>query len=322
MHGSLSVSLEGAGAFGDFARAWRSRMGEGFALAPFDRGTLAGFGARSRGFRLRDTMFNRFENAAALRTDGRSVGSQDHVRLWIVDRGSWRFGLPGGTEHTVPAGRLLMQTGRLTHFAASPGSAVRILVLPAAEIRHGPDRAASGPGDTPEARLLTAHAATVGRMLDDLGPAGLDAARDTLAELARAVVRGGADDREPRLSPALAQAARDLADRRLTDPALTPTVIAGELNVSVRTLQRAFAGEEHSLSAYIRERRLEGARRALLATGRRASVADVAARWQFADGGHFARLFRRRYGQTPTEYARATAVDPVPVTVPGAPSGR
>jgi AraC-like DNA-binding protein len=75
------------------------------------------------------------------------------------------------------------------------------------------------------------------------------------------------------------------------------------------------------LSAYIRERRLDGARRALLATGRRTSVADIAARWQFADGGHFARLFRHRYGQTPTEYARA-AEAPAPVTAPAAPSGR
>ena len=235
------------------------------------------------------------------------MGSQDHVR-WIVDRGSWRIGLPGGTEHRCRRdGCWCRRDGY--HFAASPGSAVRILVLPAAEILHGPDRAASGAGDTPEARLLTAHAATVGRMLDDLGRAGR--ARRRPRHPGRAGPGRGAGRgrrREPGCRRRWQQAARDLADRRLTDPALTPTVIAGELNVSVRTLQRAFAGEEHSLSAYIRERRLEGARRALLATGRRASVADVAARWQFADGGHFAGLFRRRYGQTPTEYARATAV--------------
>lgn len=109
---------------------------------------------------------------------------------------------------------------------------MQVLVLPAAEVR--PQRAgpASRPADTAEVRLLTAHATMVGRMLDRLGPAGTDAARSTLAELARAAAGGGLDDVEPLLSPALAQAARDLADRRLTDPALSPSALARELNVS------------------------------------------------------------------------------------------
>lgn len=339
MNGTFSVDLSGAHAFGDFARAWRSRMGETFPLAPFSRATVAGFGARSRGFRLRNAMFNHFENAAALRTVGSGVGSDDHVRLWIVHRGTWWLGEPGGTERTAPAGRVLVQTGRLSHFAAAPRTAVRMLVLPAAEIRHGRGRTSSGPGGTAEVRLLTAHAAAVGRMLDRLGPAGLDAARDTLAELARAVVLGGVDDVEPRLSPALAQAARELADGRLTDPGLSPTAVARELNVSVRTLQRAFAGEGRSLSDYIRDRRLEEARRALLTVPhRRMTVADIAARWQFADSGHFARVFRGRYGRTPTDYAASAAAEEADgaegaggpdgpdelggVTVPDVPSGR
>lgn len=111
---------------------------------------------------------------------------------------------------------------------------------------------------------------------------------------------------EPRLAPALAQAARDLADRRLTDPALSPTALARELGVSVRTLQRAFTAEEQSLSSYIRNRRLDEARRSLTAPHPRATIAETAARWQFADSGHFARAFRNRYGLTPTDYA-ATA---------------
>ncbi|MDQ0789366.1 helix-turn-helix domain-containing protein [Streptomyces sp. B3I8] len=331
MNGTFSVHLSGADAFGEFAHEWRSRMGETFALARFSQESVAGFAARSRGFRLRDAMFNRFENTAALRTVGPGVGAEDHVRLWIVHRGTWRFGEPGGAEHTAPAGRILVQTGKLSHFAAAPRTAVRMLVLPAAEIRHGRGRTASGEGGSAEVRLLTAHAAALHGTLDELGPAGLDAARETLAELARAVVRGGVDDAEPRLSPVLAQAARDVADRWLTDPGLSPTAVARELNVSVRTLQRAFAREGRSLSAYIRERRLDEARRALLAPHRRATVSEIAARWQFADGGHFARVFRARYGRTPTEYAAADAgaaavgdrtERPAGFTGPGAPSGR
>ena len=70
MNGTLSVDLSGADAFSDFAREWQNRMGETFALAPLSQATVAAFGARSEGFRLRDVMFNRFESAVSLRTTG------------------------------------------------------------------------------------------------------------------------------------------------------------------------------------------------------------------------------------------------------------
>lgn len=72
-------------------------------------------------------------------------------------------------------------------------------------------------------------------------------------------VHGGLDDVEPRLPPA--QAARDLADRRLNDRGLSPTARARKPNVSMCTLQRAFADEGQSLSTCFRKRRLgEGCR--------------------------------------------------------------
>ncbi|GAB2468531.1 helix-turn-helix domain-containing protein [Promicromonospora xylanilytica] len=305
MDGTFSVSPSGGNAFSDFVREWQARMGERFALPAYSRATVAGFRARSRGFRLCDMIFNDFENASALRTEGPRAGAEDHLRLWIVRRGGWRLGVPGGAEHGAPAGRFLVQGGRLSHFAALPRTSAQVLVLPAAEVPRTRGAVASGRADAAEVRLLTAHATMVSRVLGDLEPAGADAARETLAELARAVVHGGLDDVEPRLAPALAQAARELADRRLTDPALSPAAVAQQLNVSVRTLQRAFAAEGQSVSAYIRERRLDEARRALVTRPRRMTVTEIAARWQFADGSHFTRAFRDRYGRTPTDYVAA-----------------
>ena len=48
------------------------------------------------------------------------------------------------------------------------------------------------------------------------------------------------------------------------------------------------------------------ARLALTAPSGRWSVSELAAHWQFADSSHFIRAFKKRYGQTPTEYARST----------------
>lgn len=59
------------------------------------------------------------------------------------------------------------------------------------------------------------------------------------------------------------------------------------------------------MDAHIRERRLESARQALLAS--RLGVSEIAAHWQYADGSHFSRAFKQRYGLTPTEYARHNA---------------
>lgn len=66
------------------------------------------------------------------------------------------------------------------------------------------------------------------------------------------------------------------------------------------------------MTAYIRRRRLEEARFALVQPCARPSISEVAARWQFADSSHFIRAFKKHFGQTPAEYARTTApsVDP------------
>ncbi|MFD3309491.1 helix-turn-helix domain-containing protein [Streptomyces sp. NPDC058694] len=82
-------------------------------------------------------------------------------------------------------------------------------------------------------------------------------------------------------------------------------MLARELNVSVRTLQRAFATTGGSVTAHIRRRRLEEACLALAVPSSRLSVSELAAHWQFADSSHFIRAFKQQYGQTPTEYARS-----------------
>jgi AraC-like DNA-binding protein len=92
------------------------------------------------------------------------------------------------------------------------------------------------------------------------------------------------------------------------DSDLSPAMLAGALHVSVRTLERAFAslGEGEPAAAYIRRRRLEEARLALTAPSNRLTISELAAYWQFADSSHLARAFNKRYGLTPSEYARST----------------
>jgi AraC-like DNA-binding protein len=125
-------------------------------------------------------------------------------------------------------------------------------------------------------------------------------------ELVKAVALRQLVDTGILLAPALAQAAKDLADRHLTEPELSSAMLARRLNVSVRTLQRAFATTGEPVNTYIRRRRLEEARLALTASSERPALSELAAHWQFADSSHLIRAFKRHYGQTPIEYTRST----------------
>jgi AraC-like DNA-binding protein len=104
-----------------------------------------------------------------------------------------------------------------------------------------------------------------------------------------------------RRSLALAQAQAAI-EERLHDPDLSPTTIAAEQFISLRLLHLLFAEEGLTVGGWIRERRLEQARRDLqdAALGER-SVSEIALAWGFRNPGHFARVFRARFGVSPSD---------------------
>ena len=308
--GDPGPSDSGPGAFDAFRDGWETEIGDGFPLPTFSPATMRDFRVRSRATKVGDVAVTDLHGASAIRTEGPLDGVEDQVRMYVVRSGSWSLGAPlARDEQTVPAGQFLIRhIGRPLHFETVPDTRAKVLVLPAATLRPllGERQSVSGPADSAEVRLLVAHSNMIYETAADLGPAGVQAAHGALIELAKAVARRRVDDAEPQLALALAQAAKDLADSHLTDPELSGTMLARELNVSVRSLQRAFAAAGESVTAYIRQRRLEEAQLALTAPSGRLSVSELAAHWQFADSSHFIRAFKKRYGRTPTEYARST----------------
>ncbi|MET7736780.1 helix-turn-helix domain-containing protein [Streptomyces sp. NPDC005402] len=101
--------------------------------------------------------------------------------------------------------------------------------------------------------------------------------------------------------------AEDYIDRHLHDPGLGAAQVAGVMDISVRHLGRIFELTGTSPARHIVERRLVRAYQELTGPGARETrIADVAHRWGFSSQAHFARLFRSRFGLTPSE-ARAEA---------------
>jgi AraC-like DNA-binding protein len=100
-------------------------------------------------------------------------------------------------------------------------------------------------------------------------------------------------------------------ESHLQDPGLGPESIAASLRLSTRYLRQLFADEPETVPHYILRRRLEEcAQRLTHQLWRNRSVTDIAFAWGFVSTAHFARVFKERFGATPTAYRRAALERP------------
>lgn len=91
--------------------------------------------------------------------------------------------------------------------------------------------------------------------------------------------------------------------KHLHEPGLTPRAIAAANHISVSYLHRLFREEGTSVGAWMREQRLEGARRDLADHAlAELPVFHIATRWGFSHPASFSRMFRAAYGVAPKEY--------------------
>lgn len=94
----------------------------------------------------------------------------------------------------------------------------------------------------------------------------------------------------------------------LSDADLTLQSIAAAHQMSVRTLQRLFSNETHSVTEYLLHVRLKHAYRLLSNSNNRQSILDIAYASGFKNASHFSRVFKQEYGQTPMEVRKQRPV--------------
>lgn len=93
--------------------------------------------------------------------------------------------------------------------------------------------------------------------------------------------------------------------QHLHEEDLNPTKIAAANRVSLRYLQMLFHRSGATVNGWLLERRLAKCREALTDTSyRRQKIADIAYRWGFTSTSHFSRVFKDRYGTSPSEVRR------------------
>ncbi|MCQ4042768.1 helix-turn-helix domain-containing protein [Streptantibioticus rubrisoli] len=112
----------------------------------------------------------------------------------------------------------------------------------------------------------------------------------------------GLADREKLLAPENRQAllvhkGKSFIEAHLSEPDLSPQLVSDAHGISVRYLHHLFREERHTVSAFIRERRLERCRADLTAPGLTGlAIGAIGARWGFTDPAVFSRAFMTAYG--------------------------
>lgn len=98
---------------------------------------------------------------------------------------------------------------------------------------------------------------------------------------------------------------REYIMNHLGDTELTPQHIADAHYVSVRTLHSLFKEQGTTVATWIRERRLEMARRDLIDPLCNDAIRVIGERWGFVDATHFSNAFKLAYGASPRQYRQA-----------------
>ncbi|WP_230984376.1 helix-turn-helix domain-containing protein [Microbispora oryzae] len=241
----------------------------------------------------------------------------DELQLMIPWRGSQRI-FQGDRDATFSPGELLLyDTSRPWHGWTSPKTAMvrglmvqlprAALSLPERGIRDLMVRPLSGREGV--GALLTGYLSRMAAHADSYtvadGPRLASIVIDLVTALcAHHLERDRAVPSETHRRT-LQLKVRAYIERQLGDPHLSPESVSAACQISVRALHRLFEGEELTVSAWIRRRRLDRCRRdlgdpALL----HRPVHAIAAHWGITDPAHFSRIFRAAYGVSPNEYRR------------------
>ncbi|WP_328356236.1 helix-turn-helix transcriptional regulator [Streptomyces sp. NBC_00445] len=286
---------------------WRRQGGEALPapLLMLPRHSEGAYRVRVRAQDLLDIhVEDQYSDAVAGGTGGPGGHHEDRIVTHITLDGEWRF-TSRNQRSRAGAGTLCVRSHEKPwDFEVARGTRAVAVVLPPSAVRLPSNTlAVTAEHTSPAARLLLAQLRLFADVADELQPAAATAARNATLELFQGLVNDQTIDDED-FTPALFEAATGyIEDRLLDDPDLNARAVAEALHVSVRTLYRVFAQQAtSSVMAYVRERRLERARAELIST--RLTVSEVAARWHFADGSHFVKAYKKRFGETPTTSRR------------------
>ncbi|WP_308420222.1 helix-turn-helix domain-containing protein [Pseudoclavibacter endophyticus] len=218
--------------------------------------------------------------------------------------------LQDGREAVLRGGDLAVcDTTRPYTLVMSEGARTAVLMFPRALVTIPPSTASEVTatrfgGDHGVAPIVSAFLASLVDNLESFTGAAGHRLGQHVVDLVATMLFDGLELDEPaaRRSPLMARVC-EFIDERLHDPELSLGTIAAAHFVSTRHLQALFQRERTTVTAWIRERRLEMCRRDLgdpYLAGE--SVASIATKWGFVEPSHFSRAFKAQYGRSPRAF--------------------
>jgi AraC-like DNA-binding protein len=236
----------------------------------------------------------------------------------------------GGDPKVVQTGQILIKdfTRPATAWWKTPSRSLN-LHLPRLTVQaaigdkiknlHGIALSPEGLAPMLQAQLLNL-ANMVPRFSNALRAAALDATVALAASVLRCELGARVEDEEH--NTGLYTAAKTLIERHLASPHLNPELIARQLRCSRAHLYRVFASEGETVANCVRELRLQRAHDLLGGDGTsKDHIGDIAYRCGFEDPVHFTRLFRQRFGLTPSELRSSVTSSGVETGTPDTPTG-
>ncbi|TDT33757.1 helix-turn-helix domain-containing protein [Naumannella halotolerans] len=215
----------------------------------------------------------------------------------------------GRTAHIRPGDVAIYDTTRPYELRVETDSRSLILLFPRRMVDLTPSDVAEVTArvftrESVLGRLVIPFLEGLGANVERLqGPSGarmVNTALDLLVTLLSSEIDLDSDPRRR-----LAKDVQHYIEQRLGDATMTPASIAKAHFISTRHLHAIFSEEGATLSAWIRDRRLQQIRRELadpLHAGD--PLQQIAARWGLPGATHFSKLFRHTYGESPSHFRR------------------
>jgi len=264
-------------------------------------------------------------DASRIGTSG-PIESEDVLGFQFVHKG-FEVVREGGRELTLTPGQIAIWDGATpTEIEIVKPFHKRTLLFPRKRLlsvcpRLGELRSLPSLDSSGSARLLVRYMNALAIESQHLTESAAVAAANVALELLRAAVEPELPTGRTAERAAVRAEIRLYVRAHLQDPDLGPTSIARAFALSVRALHALFEDGDESVALMVRNARL---RRCLedLQMPNGGSVTDIAFRWGFNDAAHFSRIFKRKFGVSPSEVRQATlAHDPAVTIVQATTSG-
>lgn len=217
-----------------------------------------------------------------------------------------------GREVRCDPGGFILERGdepyRFSYSSANELSVLKVSKKALSEKLRDPDRFCAKVIDARSGlpALFTAMMQQVQALPTTEGRAAEVLGRQMIEVLALTLDETAGDDQQVRTAVRAGhlRRAEQVIRKHLSNPALSPDLVADACGISKRYLHELFGDTNQTVSQFIREERLIAARD-LIRSSPGLSMAEIAYRYGFCDQAQFSRLFKARFGMSPSEWRRA-----------------